>query len=71
MRLVSEVRIDYASKHLRSAALVASNGKEIAITEQMMQSAFDQYENSNFYPSNLMLQAKSFKKHNRSHLKLV
>ena len=71
MRLVSKIRTDYTSKHLNSAALVASNGNEIAITEQMMQRAFDQSENRGFYPSNLMLQAKLFKKHNRSHLKLV
>jgi hypothetical protein len=55
-----------ANSHLNGAALISSDGKEVAITESMMQRAFEQFEkSSNFYPSSLMLQAKAFKKQQR------
>ena len=63
MRPVSKVRTIFANSHLNGAALVANDGKEVAITESMMQRAFEQFESHSFYPNSLMIQAKAFKKH--------
>jgi len=66
MRPISNMRAVKANSHLNGAALVSSDGKEIAITESMMQRAFEQFEKgSNFHPSSLMIQAKAFKTHQR------
>ncbi|MBL4607706.1 MAG: hypothetical protein JKY01_07760 [Pseudomonadales bacterium] len=74
MRPNRKIQTVSANNHLHGAAIVANDGQEVVITESMMQRAFEQFENRNFHPSSLMLQAKAFKKHSRKHsfqLKLV
>lgn len=49
-------------KHSNGSAIINKEGKEVTITDEMIQGAITQLENHHFYPSNKTIQNNRFKK---------